>query len=268
MRYNFSLHRHVRLTCHRPSVFPYNHPGCFAIASCIRFGYHYGATALAQQCIAYLCQYFPSTYDEYDALTSFVPPFFEPIHAISVINLARLTGTHSLLPAAIIACSYNLSNANILAGVHWPDGTHDVLTPSDLALCLSAKLTLAHASLRRLAFRCYPAASHTCKRPRECIAALQMMLGSAIRTPLKAAIPYPFYPWKPAQTDLWGLCAQCLCAVRTRDIEETRRIWGALPGMLGLEPIPGWGTAQPSGQQTVDAVKVENSRGSLDALMC
>ncbi|KAM5539617.1 hypothetical protein V8D89_006726 [Ganoderma adspersum] len=62
-----------------------------------------------------------------------------PEDAISVVNLAHLTETRSLLPLALYACAY-VDNALLFDGWTREDGTVERLADADLRRCLDAHL--------------------------------------------------------------------------------------------------------------------------------
>lgn len=63
-----------------------------------------------------------------------------------MVNLARLTGAHDLLPMALVDCCR--LGPELVYGVVQPDGTRVHLSTADLALCFQAKDKLIQARVR------------------------------------------------------------------------------------------------------------------------
>lgn len=123
---------------------------------------------MVEDSMEYLDRYFPNVGDakKWDHLDCRNPPTFEAIHAVSVVNLARLTGKHSLLPAALLACSY-LGKA-LVPGYTRPDGTQETLSMDDVARCIAgrAAFSLASAAATHEVFQ--PKVAEECTRPGIC----------------------------------------------------------------------------------------------------
>ncbi len=99
------------------------------------------------QSLAYL---FPNTLDEFRELEDYVPPEFDEKDAVSVLNLARLTGATPLLPVLVLICCRCLSGSDLVDGVWHCDGSHDALSSTDSASMSRAgsagrTLTASHA---------------------------------------------------------------------------------------------------------------------------
>lgn len=102
----------------------------------IRVSYKYGFTALLEESLQELHRLYPSTLADWDKV-----PHHNSARAITVVNLARLTNTLSLLPSAVYSCC-QIDEAVLLDGAVHPDGTVDVLSRDDLVICMKARTQL------------------------------------------------------------------------------------------------------------------------------
>lgn len=72
---------------------------------------------------------------------------FRDTDAISVVNIARLTGADSMLPTALYLCC-QLDAEYIISGYRrTPDDTVESLSPEDAATCVNARQSLVRKSL-------------------------------------------------------------------------------------------------------------------------
>ena len=123
-----------------------HHPTYETISAYARLGHKYQMDSLVQQASDYLRKHFPTTVDAWHSSPSYWPKGFQHEHAIGVVNLARLTGEHSLLPTALLACM-RLGSA-VLHGFPREDGSREILAPADFACCIDARprVVEAHAT--------------------------------------------------------------------------------------------------------------------------
>ena len=112
----------------------------------IRLGHKYGVKQMVQSSFDYLQEFFPDTRSpvkKWEVKDRFKPPGFEPVHAIGVVNLARLTGSHSILPAALMACAS--LGQDLTRGFTRPDGTQETLSRDDLLRCIAGRAAWSKA---------------------------------------------------------------------------------------------------------------------------
>ncbi|OCH85374.1 hypothetical protein OBBRIDRAFT_798257 [Obba rivulosa] len=130
----------------------------FAIlAALVRFGHKYEMLMLRDQALKLLDQVFydtPSKFTEFTFLSEHLDYAPVEIHlreAITVVNLARLTNTLSMLPLALYMCSQ--LDEELILGFE-QDGRREQLDPADAVLCVSAKQRLSH-DITHLLFRMF-----------------------------------------------------------------------------------------------------------------
>jgi len=161
--------------------------------------------------------------------------------AIAVVNIARLTDTASMLPAALYMCC-QLDTDTILNGAVQKNGTVERLSAGDTMGCLDARKTLVHDNIIS-AFRIFsPTTSDECTSPTDCIAHLTVLLqdhityegGSDNYTCLSDWIPYLQTSMEHSQT-YDALCTYCTSMVRVRSREQRADIWMRLPQALGVD---------------------------------
>ncbi|PCH43096.1 hypothetical protein WOLCODRAFT_74112 [Wolfiporia cocos MD-104 SS10] len=154
---------------------------------------------------------------------------FEPIDAITAVNLARLTKEHSMLPTALFICS-QLPPDMLVRGVQRPDGSWEQLSPDDLARCIEGRTRLFG---RRLFSSVRIGLPH--------------LIGKELRYPSE-----DFYrhcrdtnmPLKPdmiptasrtlsTPTPTW-CCERCMWIMRDEEITQRNELWKDLPEIMGL----------------------------------
>ncbi|RPD72811.1 hypothetical protein L226DRAFT_614671 [Lentinus tigrinus ALCF2SS1-7] len=190
------------------------------------------------QCMQYLSKHFPRTLDEFRALDNYVPPEFDDCDAITVINLARLTGATHLLPVAILICCRYLSGTELVNGVQHCDGSRDVLSPTDLALCFDAKSRLHRAYIERVARRCPPTPPEDAHR--SCYSATRRILNDAIYSAGVTMTCNPFAKLYPTPEVKKALCAHCWDVLKKCDERLMGEAWDRLPALTGVDPMYGW----------------------------
>nr|VWP00171.1 Zn(2)-C6 fungal-type domain-containing protein [Ganoderma boninense] len=233
-------------------------PSFSEIAAHIRFGRKYKAEKLLQRSLGYLRKFYVTELAAWTKLPRLDPPFFEPVHAIGVVNLARLLGKdgEALLPIALMRCC--MLGARIVEGYEREDGTRETLSPADLGRCFEGRVRLLDASVRAAETLRAHTTSDECSRPLRCKAALQRFIAelvgsdnaaSGTATPaelccLRWDLSLSLSPRRAylqeAGTDAVGedkLCTKCFA----RQLEEQRKIFARLPQMMGVS-VEGWGT--------------------------
>ncbi|KAI0696403.1 hypothetical protein C8T65DRAFT_710611 [Cerioporus squamosus] len=220
-----------------------------ALAAWIRLGHKYEMHALMEDTLNYLRPYYPADFDDWlrrdDPDGTYVG-----IYAIGVVNLARLTGTHTLLPAALLECSRLIGD--VLNGFCYEDGTWEWLSNEDMQLCITAKDALVQnytaASLFILNNETLP--SH-CKSPAACKADVQRALHNPSNTAMLNGLVY-------AETKVWRsfvnglpICALCRRSVWGKYVSRRLDFWQRLPSLLGIS-VPGWDTGEETTMEEGD----------------
>ncbi|KAI0753689.1 hypothetical protein C8Q74DRAFT_1373648 [Fomes fomentarius] len=80
-------------------------PSFDELSACIRLGKKYQMTELYEQALAHVKACHTSNYESWISLPTWLSDGCEDIHAIGIINLARLTGELSILPSAFLSSS-------------------------------------------------------------------------------------------------------------------------------------------------------------------
>ncbi|TFK89064.1 hypothetical protein K466DRAFT_584982 [Polyporus arcularius HHB13444] len=145
------------------------HPTYDELSAQIRLGHKYGVKQMVQSSVDYLQEYFPETTSgltKWDIKHRFMPPGFALHHAIGVVNLARLVGAQSLLPAAMMACAS--VGRELTKGFARPDGSRETLASADLTRCITGRAawTMAAATASHKVFK--RTISKDCKRRAQC----------------------------------------------------------------------------------------------------
>ncbi|PIL33067.1 hypothetical protein GSI_04516 [Ganoderma sinense ZZ0214-1] len=241
------------------------------ISAIIRLGHKYGLEDLYDQAIGYLTACYTTSFDAWTGRRDSSQWQPDPIHAIRAINLARLTNTTSILPAAFYICA--TLGPDIARGLPLEDGSTEQLAPDDMHLVLGmqARLLAENARIAFLVFRVpsvLPCPWGPYSRA-QCREVWRRLLGHAGLPEPEVQLPHPvasacaldswvanmgclprFFPTPPPVEPriyvggqgwyhMSNLCEPCRHHLETRDWELRREVWRKLPGFLGLT-IEGW----------------------------
>ncbi|KAI8992828.1 hypothetical protein BD414DRAFT_482339 [Trametes punicea] len=218
-------------------------PSYDEVSACIRLGHKYQIDELVQRNLAYLSKLYPSDFDSFLATRGQRYSTFTPTHAIGVVNLARLTGAHSLLPTALMRCC--TLGADIVHGLERPDGSRETLSPEDLGRCFVGRARMAQASARIAHQMFRQSVARGCRHPACCLRVLQRLLNELgdARIELVSNLDWCM-PWvsfveeKDEERELCGKCYKMLEEDRPRQLQ--REVWQILPTMMGIS-VEGWG---------------------------
>ncbi|KAM5537290.1 hypothetical protein V8D89_009020 [Ganoderma adspersum] len=223
-------------------------PSYYEISAGVRLGDKYKITELYSQSLEYLKRHFPSTFDGWIALKHYGPPGWDAFEEIGVINLARLTGELSILPAAIIACICGQSVApggnGIGHGIAREDGSREHLSADDVTVCFDGKTNLRTATIAAVLRTFKPTVSEGCETPSSCEAALRGVLLNleGMLDILLGGDPFAEYEDfldSDESPDGLGVCGACTDMVRKRSFKERKDVWDRLPELLDVD-VPGW----------------------------
>ncbi|KAM5543849.1 hypothetical protein V8D89_002466 [Ganoderma adspersum] len=240
--------RHV-LRCCIPtdSGSPFNAvtPSFDLVSAAVRLGHKYIINNMYEKGLSLLKCHYPDNFGAWDSLTSWSPRGWDDAQAIGVINLARLTGELSLLPAAFVVCVVRL-DADLVHGFAREDGSQEHLTLDDIGLCFRARNRLREASVVAV-FRVLSAtsAAPTCKAPPQCSEVFKNVFrDQKIEAHVKQLITgdvvlYTTTNYFKNGDNSFSLCQACLDAVDERDRKENQALWDRLPELLGID-VPGW----------------------------
>ncbi|EIW56908.1 uncharacterized protein TRAVEDRAFT_128274 [Trametes versicolor FP-101664 SS1] len=225
-----------------PSVPTYSYD---AIAAAVRLGHKYQMSGLLDDALKYLKTYYPTDYDEWSALTEYGPPGsgFEKMHAIGVVNLARLTNEADLLLMALLVCTIMTDAKRLVHGFQREDGSREQLTLDDIALCYSARSRLIEESTRVTLRVCRPEVLKACETPQNCVRIFQQALRSLEDQNLTSvAFLDPSIRVRAVNTLLRkkasSLCEPCRTMAEQRDARERKAVWDKLPNIFDLSLPP------------------------------
>ncbi|TFK84831.1 hypothetical protein K466DRAFT_601694 [Polyporus arcularius HHB13444] len=121
-----------------------------AVSACIRLGHKYQVDRLVEEGLKYLRTLYPDDFSTLEKRRDEEVP--DAAYAISVVNIARLTGADYLLPVALAQCCQLRSD--IVKGFRREDGTCEYLSTVDLGRCFQAKELLIEARVQTFRRRC------------------------------------------------------------------------------------------------------------------
>ena len=181
-------------------------------------------------CSAYL------TFDKIPSTTS-----FRPVHAIGAINLARLTGTTSILPCAFYHCC-TLGGA-VVDGWKREDGSVERLSDEDLKRCINGRDGLSRLIADEVAELLGDSPNDDCPVLSDCRRALSFStydicqiqdLGGA-----RIFSTHDEVYRVMIGTGEW--CDDCQDVIKDLVERQRDKMWNALPGLFDVK-VDGWGT--------------------------
>lgn len=212
-------------------------PTYHEISAQIRLGHKYQIEQMVQRNLKHLQKYYAEDCSSWFDVSPLEPPGFLEEQVIGVVNLARLTGTDSILPTAILGCSCLYSDT-LLKGMTLEDGSHETLCPDDIGRCLSSKWETTEASVWLLhkVFSVGPA--DDCIRPPQCRPIIQKMLDGVMSDKKDAVKLMWWEDWRPYMEEVdedRELCKGCFDMLHSRKCEEHRKLFDRLPDRLELK---------------------------------
>lgn len=213
------------------------------VSAYIRIAHKYQMDGLLNQWLEYLKKHFTSCFDDWIAHERAVPERFEPIHAIGVVNLARLTGCNSILPTALAVCT--TLGDQIVTGFTRDDGTREQLSMADLGRCFQAKTLLIQANATAVAIALAPEyCPDNCTTNVECKDSVRSFneneksLRRAHFVAPEGLVP-AWGEYNRRLADHYELCRHCLEMIRDVYVGLQRTTWSKLPTITGVE-VDGW----------------------------
>lgn len=175
---------------------------------------------------------------------------------MGVVNIARLTQSHTILPTALVVCCDALCSRSLLFGVEREDGTLETLDDDDLVRCVSAKRDLIRASTKAVLAAFAPFDTPRCEHHSECQQEFRNFLLPYFVENLEVITrEHLFSTWDCLVDDdllcQVAICDQCVEHLGERVRSEQKKVWERLPEILDLGEIDGW----PSGPDPDDAVR-------------
>ncbi|KAI0742372.1 hypothetical protein C8Q80DRAFT_1258645 [Daedaleopsis nitida] len=227
------------------------------VSAVVRLSHKYQMDALLRQGIDILTGYYTTTYsqwlkrDEYPHLKPL------PIHAIDAVYLARLTETDSMLPTALLQCSF--LEERVITGHKREDGTCVKLSDTDVQRGIAARRQLMEADLaglRSLQKIPYVQNGQDCKSPAQCRLFMLNFLSAALLG-FDGYDRASLLPWRQVvhkyrskrRDEVKDMCASCLSTLRSQERWNKGRhgTWKRLPRIMGVQ-IKDWN--DPEQEQT------------------
>ncbi|TFK81981.1 hypothetical protein K466DRAFT_666795 [Polyporus arcularius HHB13444] len=238
--------RHVfRLLMPRKiAIFVYSAPTFDMVSAYIRIAHKYQMDALLHQWLEYLKKHFTHRFADWVSHKRTVPEGFAPIHAIGVVNLARLTGVSSILPTALAVCA--TLGSNIVEGfTRGDDDGLEQLSMDDLGRCFSAKGLLIQANANAVALALAPrTAGDECSTRAVCLEQIRVFC-ECQRSSYDSSYLYPegsvpFWKRYGRRLSDYNICRHCLEMMEGEylDIQGTRT-WMRLPEITDVQ-VDGW----------------------------
>ncbi|KAI0753759.1 hypothetical protein C8Q74DRAFT_1373699 [Fomes fomentarius] len=214
-----------------------------AISTVLRLAHKYEIIFVEQYAISALKDMYPDAYERFfevyygsfsttpqDRSTSEHKVTLS--YAIGAINLARLTNTLSILPAAFYHCS--ALGGDIAKGHSREDGTVDYLSRDDLSRCIEGMRTLmtaTHEYVQSLSKGPSPSCTKACGQSwRSSLDRLQRHWLVLMRNdPLRGALDHGVFGTERP------LCTTCVSWVRGRERDELTKLWNSLPKIFGVD---------------------------------
>ncbi|TFK88116.1 hypothetical protein K466DRAFT_547629 [Polyporus arcularius HHB13444] len=230
-------------------------PTYHVLSAYARLGHKYQIDGLLGPALAWLKKHYTADFDSWCAQESY--PFDEDSsHAVGVVNIARLTQSHAILPTALVVCCDALCSRSLLFGVEREDGTLEILDDDDLVRCVSAKRELIRASTKAVLAAFAPFDPPGCEHFGACQQEILKLLRPYFVENLEVITrEHLFSPWESFVDDgLLGqvsICDECVEHLAERVRSEQMKVWERLPEILDLGEIEGW----PSSPDPDDAVR-------------
>ena len=232
-----------------PSLHSYYHDGDAllavqfeTLASLVRMAHKYAVQDILDHALSRLRKYYTNDLAAWqDADTRACYVAVKDHHAITVVQLARLTNTPSLLPTAFLLCTKLLATwAVVKRGVPVALGVSSLPVTDQLAL-ISAREYLLHLCSERMLRLLAAAPCAACTMRAACSFAREGPL-SSIRG--GNALPGPALfrrdVLQPMAATFWGdhwhvFCSKCREALIRVDERESKWVWGRLPNIFGVK---------------------------------
>ncbi|RPD58517.1 hypothetical protein L226DRAFT_489969 [Lentinus tigrinus ALCF2SS1-7] len=211
------------------------------VSAYARLGHKYQIDDLLDQSLRWLKTQFTTNFNTW--IKQGLYPFHdEAEYAIGVVNIARLTQCHTILPTAMMICC-SLPGETLVRGFERPDGSLEKLGEDDLILCIAKKTALTGATVTSLlsAFDPDDDGFHAVGDS-DCIQGLLRLLHQYRRDPglIVGNSPFPSVDYYFDDYDHMAVCEDCAHHLHSRLREEQEMLWCRLPEIFGLGRIEGW----------------------------
>ncbi|KAI0632736.1 hypothetical protein C8Q77DRAFT_1196281 [Trametes polyzona] len=222
-----------------------------AISACIRLGHKYKVECVVQQSLNYLKKYFVETYQRWSGNAPLRPPFFQDVHSIGVVNLARMMDADILLPTALMNCCM-LDDGDFVNGFIREDGVAETLSPEDIGRCFIGRANLMRANTLAILNILDQTLAEGCTRPDVCATVLRRLVDE-LRAHEDVVCSLYWYQYWVDYIDCGDndrqLCPACYQMLFERGTQQHRDIWNRLPEMMGVS-VEGWTPEPPLPAET------------------
>ncbi|KAI0365135.1 hypothetical protein BV20DRAFT_973566 [Pilatotrama ljubarskyi] len=234
------------------------------LASLIRMSHKYGVQDLYNTALARLKKFYTSDFDAWDdkkARRRYVTT--TAADALTVLELARLTNTPSLLPTAYLICCSLDKARRVKKRTRHERPLLAELSPWDLKHVVTGKAKLAQRRAARLLGLLRAAPCEGCSRPEKCAYAVQRTLQridlAELEQGMDDALAFDhLFGWFWTRGQVERLCGRCMTASDEAHTKLRLETWYKLPEIFGIE-VPGWptGTATDVSEEAEALVEVE-----------
>ncbi|KAI0706734.1 hypothetical protein C8T65DRAFT_577234 [Cerioporus squamosus] len=212
------------------------------VAAVIRLGHKYEIDWMVKKGLEYLKRRYPDDYLRWSLqATDPTVRFDDPsvfARSISVVNLARLTDTPSLLRPAFLLCCM-MDPHVLMQGYQREDGTCERLSADDLTRVLLARTELVRLDALA-AIRIFQDVSTDCVDvdgcTQCCLQALRELLDPV--SPARTFNPPRRPTWHQYASDIGdggdSFCDACLAEIRSVEYRERLSMWNSLPAILDI----------------------------------
>ncbi|KAI0742510.1 hypothetical protein C8Q80DRAFT_1356207 [Daedaleopsis nitida] len=204
------------------------------LSSIIRMGDKYQVDDVLTFAINYLKEHYPDNVDWIKHRLG--APCFSPLETVGVVNLARLTDTPSILPAAFLHCCAADPEA-LMRGFVRDGGVTERLSADDLARVLIARAELVKADAITCLYTLHTRAAQDCSDPGHCDAVVKGMLNELIDEDTTSRTFGADWRWSwedCLRTIDAVLCAGCMEEIRERKDAQTKEMWRRLLKVLSI----------------------------------
>ncbi|RDX46014.1 hypothetical protein OH76DRAFT_904641 [Lentinus brumalis] len=228
--------------------FPDEKPVFEVACAIVRLGHKYEFDAIASKGLAYLTDIYLSSWLRWahrlnlSSLDGSEPVLPTLARSISVMNIARITDTPSLLLPALVECC-NMEFHELMAGYQREDGVLEHLSADDLACVVRTRTEMVRLDALA-ALRIFRGVSAGCTDPALCNQSFQDALWSLTE-------PGSTMTFRPLERDRhWAdyavgcssrykFCEECKQRIRSQASSERMKIWDLLPSIFGWPELPG-----------------------------
>ena len=225
------------------------------LSALVRLGHKYEFEEIVEEAMKWLEVYYTTNFEVWKKYIRGIrdPPFLvsagPSADDIDAVNLARLTGHHSILPIALYRCA-QLTVDDLLDGMTCRGGRVVALSADDARRCLRAKESLMEASGRVAVAASYITHLPDCSTPEECLEIIQDLHRSLF--PLSGDFEITTDPLRNTLWRDWSsrmlhrrfrdLCGECKSSIEIPVKVAQQSIWRELPLYFDLPAFePGGG---------------------------